>query len=205
MALVFAAVLGSVLTIQLRSERDRTDRFWNLLDVEGTQYTRFSSLDDMTNAATVVLVGRITDVQPGRVIVGDPEAGERGKAYYLAASLQVEEVVHGSLLGAHDRAITVELFAPSVDAVPLVLETAPRERGLFFLLNKAKHPATEGLAPAERAQEAAYYEIMGDQALLRDVDDRATLAAAVDAPDFVLALEGRSFSAVVDEVRALQR
>jgi hypothetical protein len=204
-AVIFATVvfagLGG-LSGSSASTRGEPD-FWELLHAEGAQYQWFESLEDMSAASSVVIVGRIVSVTDGRVFNPEPEYGERGKVYYLAATVEVESVLHGSLARAGARSITVELFAPNVAAIPLIKESTPSETSIFFLLNKAVHPATAGLSRQDRASEAQYYEIMGEQAHLEDVSDKVSVSSAIGPDEFPQGLAGRPFADLVAEIRAL--
>lgn len=172
------------------------------MHVDAVQYKWFNSLSEMMDEASVVVTGRIVSVTEGRTLTPEPQYGERGSAHYLNATLQIDEIVHGSLTNPVDQSITVELFAPNVEAIPQLIGRPPSARGLFFLLNKAVHPGTAGLPPEERSAEAKYYEIMGDQAAFFESDGRATLPVAIAPGEFPSDLDGRRFVELVDLVRS---
>lgn len=201
---ILAVGLG-VASFWLLAEAPSTgaSSFWNGLAVNGSQYTRFGSIEEMTDFADVVVLGHMTAVSRGRVIVGDPADGERGKAYYLSASVVIDEVLAGSLLDPSGTTIIVELFAPNVDAIPTLIADVPAEQTIYFLINKAHHPANAGLSTKQLAFEAGYYEIIGDQAVFRNVGGAARARPDLDAADPLAILDGRSFSDVVALIRAL--
>lgn len=177
--------------------------FWNDLAVNGSQYTRFALLEEMTDFADLVVLGHMTKVERGRVIVGDPSAGERGKAYYLSASVVIDEVLAGAPRDPSDKTITVELFAPNVDAIPSLIADVPAEQTIYFLINKAHHPANVGLPAKQLEVEAGFYEIIGDQAVFRDVGGNAKARPELDPSDPLATLDGRRFLDLVALIRSL--
>ena len=199
LALAFATV-GRLQSAPSRSAAG----FWSGLAVNGSQYTRFSNIQQMTDFADVVILGRIDTVARGRIFVGDPNAGERGKAYYLSASVIVDEILAGKPLVGDESKLTIELFAPSIDAIPAVLGSVPKEQTVFFLINKAHHPANANLASDQLAIESAYYEIIGDQAAFRNVDGRAQGRPELDPEDPMARYNGMVFTDLAAEIRSLR-
>jgi hypothetical protein len=68
-------------------------------------------------------------------------------------------------------------------------------------LNKAVHPATAVLPPDARAAEAKYYEIIGSQAVLTEVQGTVHVRREVPLGVFPQGIEGYSFEAVADTIR----
>jgi len=206
-AAVFALIVGVSLSASTR-ETARSHpaaqlSFWELLHIDGAQYKWFGSLEEMTAESSVVVVGHIIAVSEGRVFIPEPKYADRASAHYLNARLQVDEVVHGALAHSGASEITIELFAPNVEAIPLVLKSVPTDTSMFFLLNKAVHPATANLPPLERAAEAKYYEIMGEQARLEKQGDIVGIPAIISDGEFPSNLAGRKFDDVLAVIQAL--
>lgn len=202
--IVFLLVgLGAAASLHEAPSDIKSDKFWSALAVEGSQYTRFASLREMADFSSVVVVGRITAIENGRVFVGDPNDGERGKAYYLSATLAIDEVLDGQAVDRTAKTLVVELFASNRDAIPTIMADVPTEQSIFFLLNKAQHPATAGASAAQKKVEERYYEIIGDQALLRDIGGKVATRPELDPLDPIAKYEGLTFSDVVAEVRLL--
>lgn len=91
-----------------------------------------------------------------------------------------------------------------LDAIPAVLAGVPKEPVVFFLVNKANHPANAGVSSAQLAIESAYYEIIGDQAAFRNVGGRARARPELDPNDAMAKYDGMSFSDFVAEIRSLK-
>lgn len=182
-----------------------TGGFWGQLHTDGLQYAWYSSLEEMVEASSAVVVGQITSVKPGRTVTPEPQYALRASAHYLDATVAVDAVLAGELHDQTARVITIELFAANVDAIPLIIDSAPDGRAIYFLLNKAVHPATVGLSSGERAAEARYYEIMGSQAVLIDEGGFVAVRTDVPAGEFPRGLQGTNFDAMADAIASLGR
>jgi hypothetical protein len=121
----------------------------------------------------------------------------------LNAAVEIDAVLHGELAGGSADKITVELFAPNPEAIPVIIGRVPTEQAVFFLLNKAVHPATAYLSQVERAAEGRYYEIIGSQAVLTSVDGKVQVREDVPQGEFPRGLNETSFQELVASIRRL--
>jgi len=202
-------VIGSVafiLSLGLALERvapAQHDRSWEPLRLNAV-YAEYGSFAELVAESTVVVVGSITSVAPGRKVGGDSKLGERDTVYYLSAILEIEEVLHGAPKDPTARTVTLELFAPNIDAAEAILANPPRDRGLFFLINKADHVATVGLSADRRRLEEAYYEAAWPEGVIVERAGTAVPVGAIESDDFLVPWRGKPFGELVQAVRAVR-
>jgi hypothetical protein len=206
-AMLFVAITISAGVISERrpqAEARPGSDFWDLLTVDGAQYKWFSSLDEMTGFASVVVQGHITSVSQGRAIIPDAAHADRSAAYYLNATVSIDRVLHGAVADPSSSVLTIELFTPDRSRIPAIIAETPSDEEIFFLINKAVHPATAGLDPLARAAEAKYYEILGEQGRLAIVSGLVKVAGSVDSSQFPSELDGRSLESVASMIGSVR-
>ncbi|MEX0782446.1 MAG: hypothetical protein WD557_07340 [Dehalococcoidia bacterium] len=155
----------------------------------------FSSLEEMTGEADLIVEGEVERVERGR------EFGQPGiaRVYFVTAYIRLERTYAGTAPG---KEVPLEIFVGDGSGVEPFIEGFPGTRGLWFLFQKdaeAKRLGTmvEGLG---------FYMLVSSQGLVAEVNGTAENAFGEesDDPDSVFAsTDGRAFSAVADEVREL--
>ncbi len=155
---------------------------WADTMVEATELEQYSSLAEMAGGSDAVVRGRIVDVGPGRVF-----GGASGSAlHYAAVTIAVEEAVAGVLPPRHATQLTLEVpLYGGPEMLAALGSSLPKEESLFFVRNKG-------------AAEADFYRLVVMRGVIVNRDGVAEVLPGDD--DFLSALDGSSFGALVAEV-----
>ena len=155
-----------------------------------------ASLGEMVASADAVVRGRIVAAVPGRVF------GSRidHPLHYASATLEVEAILAGALAPAHRSSITLEI--PLFDGPASIADLPAWGESVFVLRNKGTSAREAGLSQTRVAAESAYYRLLTFTSLVVN-DDGVALTA--DEPGPLAVLSGRSFEAVVAEIRTAGR
>lgn len=142
---------------------------WAPLRVEGSEVEWFESVEDIADAADLVVVGHVSEVAPGRVIddADDPAAGSVG---FVDVTVDVAEVLSGELPG-DGESVTVEFFAPAVegeDAVDELDELVNSGDLVLFLRDKGK--GIDGVDPLP--EERGLWRIVNSHALVAETEEQ---------------------------------
>jgi hypothetical protein len=154
-----------------------------------------ATLDELTRAADAVVRGRIVEIMPGRVFGTDERA-----LHYASATVAVDELLAGSLPGAHRSWLTLEI--PLFDGPDSIGELPAWGEAIFFLRNKGESARAAGLGREVQASEAAFHRLLTFTSLVVNADDVA-LADAAAGP--LGALTGLGFGDALGRVRAAAR
>lgn len=200
----FAIACGAVLAVAAlllwtvgagsANEHQRSDAFWTAAYVRALEVEHYETTAALIEAADAVVVGRIADAVPGRVF-GDPS---EAAAFYVSATLQIDEVLRGDL--SEGTAVTLELLVPREEEMPGMVASVPTERTIFFLRNKGAEARTLGLPVDVQAAEAPFYRLVMLTSYLREFDGAVHVGLGTE-DEFLLALEGKNFDALVDQLR----
>jgi hypothetical protein len=160
---------------------------WGDTVVEALELEHYATLPEMARGSDAVVLGRVVDVAAGRVFAG---ASDRS-LHYAAVTIAVDEAVAGSLPPRHAAQLTLEvpMFA-GPDMLGALRSSLPVDESLFFLRNKG-------------GAEADYYRLVVMRGVIVDRDGTAEVLPGDD--DFLSALDGTPFDALVDEVRIAGR
>lgn len=96
-------------------------------------FTQYESPRALADAASLVVVGRIADVRPGRTI--------EAIGTHATLVVDVEQIVKGSPEGVTDGRVFVELVTSAGSSVEQYAQTAPSGRALYFLDDRTEIPA----------------------------------------------------------------
>ncbi len=191
-----------------QAERELSDAFWNAY-VRSTPYPDFrewwfQSVEDMADAAHLVVVGRIAEVYVGEMWVGHPDFPSDPFAY---ARIAVDEVFNGEPVSREPGSIEQQLGLVGTAWEPPEATDIPHGRALFFLMHEATYlegreqpPRTSDIAPFayfDPAPESVMRDIGG---LVRIVEPDGMLHM-YGSDYYPLSLEGTSFDDLVDRLR----
>ncbi len=159
----------------------------------------FGSLEESARSADLVVVGRITEVTEGREWVANPayldipEAADVAYARFATAWIEPEAILGTPRVPVRPGRIPLELNLLQADLLPELVASAPRERAIFFLRDKADHGAAPG----------GYFRFTNfNQGLIRELDGR--VETFLTGPDqFLSRLSGQPFDDVIARVRAI--
>ena len=155
-----------------------------------------ATLGEMVASADAVVRGRIVAVVPGRVFGSRTDR----PLHYASATLEVEAILAGALAPAHRSSLTLEI--PLFDGPSSIADLPVWGESVFILRNKGTSAREAGLSRTRVAAESAYYRLLTFTALVVNDDG---IALTADEPGPLAALSGRSFEAVVAEIRSAGR
>lgn len=155
---------------------------WEGVAIDALELEHYDSLPAMAAGSDAVAVGRIVDVVEGRSVGG---AGR--PLHYAAVTVDVEELVSGSLPSSHARRLTLEvpLFG-GIEMLDALRSSLPRDESLFFLRNKG-------------GAERSFYRLVVMDGVIVNRDGIAELPAGAEG--FKAPLAGARFDELVDEIR----
>lgn len=180
----------------------RSDLFWDRLWFEGASGPHYDSVEELESASDVVILGRITTVEEGRVF-GDPHPDNPNPkeelVAYVTAIVEVDSVLAGALEDSNAKSIRLELPMPRQDALSDLVGNGPDEPAVFFVFNAGRSAAMQGRSAEVQEREREYYALVGFGAVVRNLDGKAS---PVDAPemDFLKAFESESFDRFVERI-----
>ena len=178
--------LGPMIATPART----TPRFsaWTATVVEAVELEHYTTLSDMARGSDAVVRGRVVGVAPGRSFGG----ASGHPLHYAAVTIAVDEAVAGTLPTRHARQLTLEVpLYGGADMIEPLRASLPVEESLFFLRNKG-------------AAEADFYRLVVMRGVIVNRDGAAEVLPA-DDDDFLAALDGGPFDALVGRVRAASR
>lgn len=163
------------------------------------------SLDEVIANSDAIVLGRLTAIEPGRV-VGQPVEGIPGAQVLFAnVTVTVTEVLRGALPESDRTQLTLEVLLPGRrDFSELVtLNTSmPRSPSIFFVRSNATTAAAMGLPTEVQERERSLYHLTVQRALLSNEGGSAIAPIWTDHGDFFQRFEGRAFDPIVEEIRS---
>ena len=157
---------------------------WADTVVDAVELEHYTSLAEIAAGADAVVRGRVVDVAHGRVF-GDASASA---LHYAAVTIAVDEAVAGVLPPQHAAHVTLEVpLYGGHETLEALAASLPTTESLFFLRNKG---------PAD----AEFYRLVVMRGVVVNRDGAAEVLPGDD--DFLSALDGSSFGALVAEVGA---
>lgn len=175
------------------------DEFWMQVAPGGLAIYVFGGLTEMTEAAHLVVVGRATSVKNGRPVPGDAAADGVGRGLITFA---VDDVIAGSPVYVRDQELNLEFTLADARLLPRYTAKVPDERVLLFLGNWAALAKAHGFDPAGPWGGEDMYGIIGPQAYFREANGQVEPPTGTH-DDWVVALGGMTFDALVAQVRAV--
>jgi hypothetical protein len=129
---------------------------------------QFSTVEEMTTSADLIVVGRVADVESGRSFgrLGIDRVGN------ALATIQVMEILGDSQAPqALAGTVLVEFFlGTQVDNVDSAREALVGTEGIWFLRDKEAEVLRAGGDAAAAAQERGYFRLVSSQGLVAFVD-----------------------------------
>jgi len=170
--------------------------FWAGVAPGGFNDEHYDSLDQMTKAADLVMVGTVTQIRqdPSRHTGLSPSDGA-----FAQLDFNVEEVLSGAPQVSSSGAIIVELFMTDPGQYDRFSAGLPTERVLIFLRNKAVEAKQNGWPDEGPDTGHLYYRVVSDQGIVRDVDGLAV--APDDEGGFLSDINLKTFDEVVAAIR----
>ncbi len=163
---------------------------------------QFETLVDMTASVDLVVRGRILEVYVGEQWVGSDGAAPEQFAY---ARIEIGEILKGEPVSRNAGSVEVQLALVGDDWEAPDQSFLPGHDHLLFLIHEATFREQIG-KPARSSGIAPYaYFIPTAESVLRDIDGVVRLVerdrfASAYGDHFALALHGRDFSELVEEV-----
>ncbi|HEX2767573.1 MAG TPA: hypothetical protein VHR55_13160 [Candidatus Limnocylindria bacterium] len=164
--------------------------------IEATGVPAPRTLGQLVAGSDVVLVGRITDVEPGRAF------GPPGRQLtYAAVSVGVTRLVGGSLLDGTTLVVEVPLFdgPASIDRLRDGLVGSTR---LLFLRNKGESARAAGMSAEAIEADAPFHRLAAPGAEL--LVEGSTLRTLDGGAELLDRFDGRSLADVVGALRAVR-
>lgn len=194
-ALVILLITG--WTNAISDERRSSDLFWSYAWIDGVQAEGYTSIEDIYSRTDAVVLGRLTSIQPGRVI-GDVE--NDNAAYYVTVTLDLERVLR-SRPGAVPASGTIqlELVTFQKEVVGSMVDSFAPERGLFFLTSKGLNAERAGEPKEVQIQEMSYYRLAVADGVLRDIGGQLFTRPSLDESLFTR-LHTSPFDSAVEEI-----
>ncbi len=158
------------------------------MNAEFEEVEYYTSLEQMTRAADVVVVGRVIDAGPTG---GEPPTDPSPSCEGYTVTLAIELVLSGQMTPPNAPAVTVEWSFGTCD-LPQIHALQLGARGMLFLRNKGVE--LRAIQPSVTAAEIA--EASRHWRTVVDVPD------ALNAP-FLAELEGSSFEGLAAQVAAI--
>lgn len=177
------------------------DEFWSRVSA-GEHQQRYPALDDLVQASDLIVVGTVESLEPGR----DRKIVETGEVEYNAtAKVAISDVLKGTpkSTAASAGVVNVEFllgFQPGL-LTPFA-KSLPRDRVLLFLRNKGEEARSLGATPDAPGAGTHYYFVRGLQGVIRDRNGSGSVLPD-ESGDWLNDLDGRPFTEVVEEVRAV--
>lgn len=204
-AVVSLTLTGAVLTNRSDPNGFDSERFWEIPRLRAVEAESFDTLQDMVNSSDVVVVGRVLEVAPSRIIdarpaniadSADPDAWFAG---YASVRLDAE---WASPAGG---AVTFEVFLSTESKYREFLTAPlPKERSLFFLRNKEVAALSAGWPAELAATERPYFMLVNaDQGAIHDINGIAQIAEH-DGDGLSSRINGVSFEDILREVTQLR-
>jgi hypothetical protein len=148
--LVFAAALLALLAAVFSAGSA------DVITATGEPAVTAADLDELISRSEVVVIARVVDRRPGRVVGEDLDAEETHEQLrYDEIVLEVVEVLAGSGLAAGDQVVYEEIAGFVDDDRLLVFEGAARrarigDSGIYFLVQERGQPALALTTPDSR-------------------------------------------------------
>ena len=155
-----------------------------------------TSLTELIDGSDVVVHARVTALEPGRVF-----GPSSRPLHYAAATVEVIELLAGTLPGEHAALLALEipLFDGPESIERLRTATVGSER-VLFLRNKGASAAAAGMPAEEQAADAAFYRLTSFAAEIIEVDGSAIVPE--DERGLLDPLAAGSFARALRWVRA---
>lgn len=172
--------------------------FWAGVAPGGDNVEHYTSLDGMTRAADVVVVGTVTRISqdPARHTDVSPSDGA-----FAQLDFKVEQVLGGTPEFAAPTILSVELFMTDPTQYARFAAGLPSEQVIAFLRNKAVEAKENGWPLEGPDAGHLYYRVVSDQGVIRNVDGKAV--PNDDGGGFLSALNKKTFDQVVSDVQAV--
>lgn len=195
-ALVALAVPRATVRDQFYSRE-----FWSQVN-SGRQFVEvesYSSLASMVEAADVVVLASMIDLERSRIV------GDVGEVEYARVNVQVDEFLKDTQSRAESSTLALEVMTPAGagDAWYVQQQTLmPLPEGILFLRDKEMEARRLGLTDEVSSQETGFYRLVIMRASLHNQSGRVESLSG-DEPDFLSRLHGTSFAELVSNIRAM--
>ena len=187
------------------TEAERAEWYWDAVSHFGPYILTYDSLREITDAAHLIVRGRVVETREGEVWPFGADAQLGGPWRTVFGIVATDEVLKGVPATTTPGTILVEdLGWPGIAQADL-----PDGEVILFLMNYAQLRIAEGMEPSPDADDRYYYvRPNGYQCVLRNEDG---IGRIVDGPrgwqeafgPFPEPLDGEVFSDVVTRIRNL--
>ncbi len=205
MGIISAAVLGSIcaVLVAIGYEATKEDERPTLASISGrtavNEVKYFTSLEDMTNASDLIVIGRVSEVRDGRTF------GREGldKVAYIVAVLEVEDVIGGHLDG---NTVLIDIFAGSSNEAQPLKDAFVGVSGMWFLTDKHSEALRLGLTGELVDREAGLFMLVNSQGLVVRSGDKAATPLNDDSTSLLYRVTNeRPFDQIVRETHSIVR
>lgn len=185
-------VAVAVVTLTLGSVASANAEF------EEVEY--YTSLDQMTRASDVVVLGRVVDAHPTG---GEPATDPSPACEGYAATLAIESVLTGRMTPTDASVVMVEWFFGTCD-LPQIEALQVDSRAILFLRNRGVELRQHrpDAAEAEIEEASRHWRTVIYAATVVDESGVVRVPDALNAP-FLAELDGSSFEALVSRLAAI--
>lgn len=191
-----------------RSEKQRSDDFWNAVTTFAKFGYEYDTLAEMTLDADLVVLGRVIELKPGQIEQFDPDPeGPQGAMNVTFGIIAIDSV----LKGEPEPKIEGQILVSRLGVRTMTAADLPGGRVIIFLKNYAQERLREGVPPSSDADDRFYYARPNMyQAVLRETDGLVDLIVppgleSVFKGTFLKGLDGREMDAVAEQIRDMAR
>lgn len=174
---------------------------WSQLSYEGAyEVENYEALRGTVRSATVSVLGTVTSVRPGEVIV-DSDGDEEMRYQSVIGSVDVDDVLSGAVADGTES-VSVE-FGPFAeeDLDSTNFTDLIGQQSIYFLRLKGSGVDSEGIAPDSEVLERNVYRVINSTGLL-DNAGGVVEAPLAEGDGFVADLEGEPFDQTVTKIDA---
>jgi len=191
-AVLAAALSMATWTLTQTHDVDRSDGFWRMLSVSGIEAEWYNDVADMAHASDLVVLGRIQEVNPGRVFGSDVE----NQAHTAILVLGVTRVLSGD---APTGDLLLEILVPDPSQFATLRTEMPTEETLFFLRNKGQEAQSLGFAKDAWEAESKYFRLVFSEGFFRNISGRVAARPGAETA-MARGIDGTEFGTLLDDV-----
>lgn len=172
---------------------------WTKFSYEGAfEVERYDQLGVTVRSATVSVLGTVTDVQAGDVLI-DSDGKEEMRYQSVVVNVAVDEVLSGAVTDG-TSSVDVE-FGPFAeeDLASMSFDDLIGQQSIYLLRLKGSGVDSQGITPDPALMKRNMYRVVNSTGLLDEVGG-VVEAPLADGDGFVATLEGQPFDQTVSKV-----